>query len=541
MSLRLQDLVTRQAEARPERIAIVCNRETVTYGALETVTNRLAHLLREVGCQKGDRVCLFLPKGSSAIVGMLAAVKAGAAYVPIDIASPANRVARILDACEPAVALVLRPATKLVDELTASRSKVAPAIIALEGDAVVGQHFRSAFDLRDVERAPAALPAETTEDDVAHILFTSGSTGVPKGVMITHKNVTTFLNWACPYFGIAPDDRTSGHSPFHFDLSTFDIYGTLSSGAALHLVTPEMNLIAAKLAAMIRDSQLTQWFSVPSILTYLMQFDAVRPNDFPALKRLLWCGEAMPTPTLIYLMERLPHVTFTNLYGPTEATIASSYYTVPARPTDDRAAIPIGEACGGEYLLVLDDKRQPVAPGEIGDLFIGGDGLSPGYWKDAEKTAAAFLAHPHEADQRIYRTGDLARVDEAGLFYFLGRCDSQIKSRGYRIELGEIEAALNPLPAIGECAVVGVDSKGFEGTLICCAYAAAPGFAATPTGIRRELAAALPSYMMPSRWKSYDRLPKNANGKIDKRAIREAFEQELATAPAVEPPLTANA
>jgi acyl-coenzyme A synthetase/AMP-(fatty) acid ligase len=274
----------------------------------------------------------------------------------------------------------------------------------------------------------------------------------------------------------------------------------------------------------------------------MMQFDVVKPNDFPHLQRLLWCGEAMPTPTLIYWMQRLPHVTFTNLYGPTEATIASSYYTVPAVPESDRAAIPIGEACGGEYLLVLDEHRRRVPPGEIGDLYIGGDGLSPGYWRDAEKTEAAFVPHPELAGERIYRTGDLARVDEQGLVYFLGRCDSQIKSRGYRIELGEIETALNALASIAECAVVGVDSGGFEGTLICCGYAAAAGADPSPATLRRELTASLPSYMLPARWKAYDRLPKNANGKIDKRAIREAFEHDLVNqATTADSPLTARA
>ena len=440
MNPRLHDLVARQADSRPERAAIVCGRETLTYGALETAANRLANFLRDQGCRKGDRICLFTPKSSYAIVGMLGALKAGAAYVPIDISSPAPRVARILDACEPRCALVQRPAAKLLDELLAHRSaSAAPLVVALERQSVSGEHFQSAFDLRDLDQAPSTpAPADTTEDDTAHILFTSGSTGTPKGVMIAHRNVTSFLRWACSYFGISHEDRISGHSPLHFDLSTFDIYGTLMSGAALYLVTPELNLIAARLAAFIRASQLTQWFSVPSILTYMMQFDVVKPNDFPHLKRLLWCGEAMPTPTLMHWMRRLPHVQFTNLYGPTEATIASSYYSVGAVPSSERAPVPIGQACGEEELLLLDDDLRSVPAGEVGDLYIAGAGLSPGYWRDPEKTAAVFMTHPTPPGQRIYRTGDLARVDENGLFHFLGRKDSQIKSRGYRIELGEI-------------------------------------------------------------------------------------------------------
>jgi acyl-coenzyme A synthetase/AMP-(fatty) acid ligase len=220
-------------------------------------------------------------------------------------------------------------------------------------------------------------------------------------------------------------------------------------------------------------------------------------------------------------MSRLPHVTFTNLYGPTEATVASSYYTVPASPPTDDTPIPIGTACPGEELRVLDRELRPVAAGELGELYIGGVGLSAGYWRDPEKTAAAFVTDA--GGVRLYRTGDLARRGADGLFYFVGRVDSQIKSRGYRVELGEIEAALHHLPEIREAAVVAIDTGGFEGAMICCAYAPAPGEPVTPVTLRRALATMLPAYMLPARWRRLDRLPKNANGKIDRPALRAAF------------------
>jgi len=224
-------------------------------------------------------------------------------------------------------------------------------------------------------------------------------------------------------------------------------------------------------------------------------------------------------------MERLPEVRFTNLYGPTEATIASSYYTIPKCPEDERAAIPIGTACGGEELLALDDDLRPVPQGEIGNLYIRGVGLSPGYWRDQEKTDAVFLPNPQSSvpKDRIYKTGDLARTGADGLVYFLGRADSQIKSRGYRIELGEIEAALNALDGLEECAVVAVNSAGFEGATICCAYAPRSGVQVTPSMLREKLCKALPNYMMPLKWMAFDSLPKNANGKIDRPKLREQF------------------
>jgi amino acid adenylation domain-containing protein len=347
---------------------------------------------------------------------------------------------------------------------------------------------------------------------------------VPKGVVITHANVIPFIEWAVGYFGTKASDRISGHPPLHFDLSTFDIYGSFCAGAELHLVPASLNLTAHKLAELIRDSELTQWFSVPSAMTYLSKFEAVKQDDFPALERVLWCGEVLPTPILLDWMRRLPHATFTNLYGPTEATIASSFYTVTEMPATETDSIPIGVPCTGEELLVLDEQLRPVPTGETGDLYIAGVGLSPGYWRDVEKTAAAFLPDPRSSnpEDRIYKTGDLARIDEDGLVYFLGRADSQIKSRGHRIELGEIEAALNALDAVKECAVVGVETGGFEGTAICCAYAPAES-TVTAVLLRQELRKHLPGYMIPTRWLARDELPKNVNGKIDRRTLRESF------------------
>ena len=348
--------------------------------------------------------------------------------------------------------------------------------------------------------------------------------------MLTHANGVAFVEWAVEYFGIDASDRLSGHPPLHFDLSVFDIFGSLAAGSQLHLVSPQLNLHAPKLVQLIRDAELTQWFSVPSVLGYLAKFDAVAENDFPALRRVIWCGEALPTPTLIHWMKRLRHVSFTNLYGPTETTVASSYYTVPSCPRSDVEPIPIGEPCTGEELLVLDDELSPAALGEDGDLYIAGAGLSPGYWRDPEKTAASFIPDPRGGGGRIYRTGDRAQVRDDGLVYFLGRSDAQIKSRGYRIELGEIEAAPHAFSDLREAAVVAIKSGAFDGWTICAAFVPQPETDIDSADLRTRLLELLPAYMVPSRWHTYPALPKNANGKIDKPALRERFSTERSTA-----------
>jgi amino acid adenylation domain-containing protein len=528
MNALLQDLVTRQAERRPEATAVVMNDDRLTYGILDTLSNQLAHALRASGCERGDRVAFLIPKSPTAIAVMLGILKADCCYVPLDPASPAPRLAKIVQSSDPRMVLAAGGGAAALAALRSDGTLPHGVCVGwLDPDRRAGEAFAPALTLDDVRTAPAAQPGYASGPaDRAHILYTSGSTGTPKGVMITHANVLRFVEWAVAYFQITAQDRNSGHSPLYFDLSTFDVFGTFAAGAQLHLVPPQANVLPHTLAEFIRAAELTQWFSVPSALTQMAQFQVVRPNDFPSLKRLLWCGEVFPTPALRYWMTRLPHITFTNLYGPTEATIASSYYTVERCPDDDRAAIPIGRPCAGEDLLVLDDQLHPVPPGEIGHLYLRGVGLSPGYWRDPEKTRDAFPRHPCGGDraERIYRTGDLAQVGPDGLVYFVGRADTQIKSRGYRIELGEVEAALLTVKDLREAAVVALPSEGFEGTAIGCAYVPQPGTAVTPLAVRRDLAKLLPAYMLPSRWRAYDALPRNPNGKVERRRIKEEWE-----------------
>src|SRR5882672_4016252 len=527
MAELLQQLVARQAELRPDAFALLMNDERISYAALEEASNQLARQLQAIGCVRGDRLCFLTPKSPTVIISELGILKADCVYVPLDPSNPAPRLAKIIAACEPRCVLVAGSAAEsLRDALAEAKLSAAPLIGWLDAEAPPAPGLKIGFSRNDLTAfSGAPLDYQNHAADTAHILFTSGSTGAPKGVQITHDNALCFIEWATSYFGVSAKDRISGHPPLHFDLSTFDVYATLGAGAQLHLVPAELNLLPNRIAEFIRRHELTQWFSAPSLLNYMAKQDVVAQSDFPALKRLLWCGEVFPTPALRYWMTRLPHVSFTNLYGPTEATVASSYYTVPACPPHDNSPIPIGTPCGGEELLVLDDHLQPAPPGEVGVLFIGGVGLSPGYWRDEQKTSEVFF--DTTAYGRIYHTGDLAKVGEGGLIYFLGRADSQIKSRGYRIELGEIETALNALGLLRECAVVAVNSDGFEGMAICCAYAPLPGAGGNPTTLRQALRRTLPSYMLPSHWIYFERLPQNGNGKIDRRALREQFQQSL--------------
>jgi acyl-coenzyme A synthetase/AMP-(fatty) acid ligase len=229
-------------------------------------------------------------------------------------------------------------------------------------------------------------------------------------------------------------------------------------------------------------------------------------------------------------MRHVPHACFFNLYGPTETTIASSCYRLSRCPEDGTDEISIGEPCDRERLLVLDEQLRPVGRGQTGDLYIGGVGLSPGYWRDPQKTSEVFLADPNSSDpsDRIYKTGDLARIADDGSIYLVGRSDSQIKSRGYRIELGEIETAVHALAGIQEAAVVAVDAPGLEGATICCAYVPSPGSALSALSLKKRLAQTLPHYMLPTRLLVLDRMPHNGNGKTDRAWLKEQFRHQAA-------------
>lgn len=526
MTPLLQHGLAGQAEARGASTAVVHHGSRLTYAELDRRSTQLARILRDVGCKRGDRVCLLMPKSLHAIVGILGILKADCVYVPIDPQSPAQRVRKVADQCDPKIWLVDESMHKLLRDLMELEMPSKPALGWLGSEALEIDRLSPRFTRQDYEQYPDhPLNCENSPADPAYIMFTSGSTGTPKGVVITHENVGHYLRWAIRYFGLTSSDRMSSHPPLHFDLSVMDVFGALEAGAELHLVPHELNLLPNKIADFIRDSALTHWFSVPSLLNYMAKFDAVKPNDFPELRRILWCGEVFPTPALIHWMKRLPHVTFTNLYGPTEATIASSYYTVPACPVDDCTPIPIGSACDGEELLVLDDALEPTPIGQVGNLYIGGVGLSPGYWNDPQKTESVFVSFPARSGSRIYKTGDLASVGSDGLVYFHGRADTQVKSRGYRIELGEIEAALHALPSLRESAVVAVEKGGFEGIAICCAYVPIDGQTVTSQDLKQSLGRAVPSYMVPSQYLACDVLPKNPSGKIDRPQLREKFKQ----------------
>lgn len=520
MSAPLHSWIADAAQRAPDAVAVVGEDRTLTYGEIDDFSSRLATVLRASGCAPGDRVALLQPRSALAVASLVGVLKAGCAYVPLDVGGGACRVADMIRQCEPRVALLAGVGPGVVDDLDLRGTLGAVQLAWLDDGPAPFEH--PAFGTADIATAPVDAPYHARPEDLAYILFTSGTTGRPKGVPITHRNVRAFIEWAVEYFQLGPSDRLSGHTALTFDLSTFDVFATFAAGAELHQVPRTVRMMPHEVGGFIDERALTLWFSVPSQLSYVARFDGLAGHALGSLRHVAWCGDVLPPANLCYWKRRLPGVAFTNLYGPTEATVASSYYRVPDDFDDPAADVPIGVACAGEELLVLDEEHRPTEPGEVGDIYIKGVGLSPGYWHDPERTDACFLPAPgaNGTGERMYRTGDRGRLLADGTVAFLGRADFQIKTAGYRVEPAEVENAILQLGDVAACAVVAVDDDGIPGTVVGCAYVPRNGEPIRPGEVKKRLLQSLPPYMIPTRWLRLEELPVDSRGKIDRRHAR---------------------
>jgi L-proline---[L-prolyl-carrier protein] ligase len=520
MSYLLQHLVTASAQRHPERVAVRARGRTLSYAALETESNRLARLLRERGIRRGDRVGLWFPKAIESVIAMLGTLKAGAVYVPIDPHAPPRRAAYLLRDCGIRALVTTHDRHAALGTTAGADVRLALLVPDARGEAHRPADGGAARPWSDV--APmdgASPPCEAIETDLAYILYTSGSTGEPKGVMLTHRNALTFVDWCAATFAVGPDDRLANHAPLHFDLSVFDVYNALGAGASVSLVHEDIAVFPQRLAAMIEQQAISIWYSVPSALVYLMRRGDLGTRDLSALRLVLFAGEVFPMKYLRELVDLLPGAAFYNLYGPTETNVCTYHRVDPARlPTLDR--LPIGRACDNTEVFALDERGERVAPGATGELHVRGPSVTPGYWGDAAKTARALVPDrdaPHAGD-RVYRTGDLVTQQPTGEYLFIGRRDNMVKSRGYRIELGEIEAALYAHPAVLEAATLAVADEEIGARIRAYAVVHA-GADVSARALQAHCATLLPRYMLPESIQLRPALPRTSTGKIDRAAL----------------------
>jgi amino acid adenylation domain-containing protein len=523
------DLATRLTEAAersPASAAIVDGARTLTYGELEAAANRLANTLVAHGVRPGDRVGVHLAKSADAVVALYAVMKAGGAYVPLDVKAPSARLGYIAADCG---ITTLVSEIRLADSWSALVAEGAPLqhVVAFGGEPEGAAIPAGVAGLgpEAVAAAPSSPPpVRLGAGDLAYILYTSGSTGRPKGVMLSHQNATAFVDWGVRTVGVGRDDRLSSHAPFHFDLSVFDLYAASTAGACVVLVPEATSVFPAQIARFIREQRITIWYSVPSVLTLLVERGGLRDGDFEQLRTLIFAGEVFPVRFLRRLMLRLPHVRFANWYGPTETNVCTAYW-VPEPPAEGGPEIPIGRPIDGVEGLVVDEAGRPLDEGQAGELLVRGPTVTRGYWGDPERTNRALVPDPRPdvAPGLVYRTGDLVRTRADGNYEFIGRRDHQIKSRGHRIELGDIESALLAHPDVRECVVVPVPDEHVTNLIRACVVADAD-----EATLRAHCHATLPRYMVPDQFDFHDTLPKTSTGKVDRQALgRAAADQDL--------------
>jgi amino acid adenylation domain-containing protein len=485
----------RQAALTPHAVAVAFEGGELRYAELNRRANRLAHELRALGAARGRFVGIHLERSAEMLVAVLAVLKSGAAYLPLDPAYPAARLRRMLDDAAPAV---LVTSERLAGTLPMHAARTVLIEHALA---------RSARDEN--------IDAGGTSADVAYLMYTSGSTGTPKGVLVTHGGVANYLAWRHSYFPLQTTDRVLQKASLSFDDSVWEILEPLSAGATVILARPRFEFDSAYLVTLIAQQRITAACFVPSLLRALVEEPGV--GSCHSLRRLTTGGEALSVELQRRVLERLPGVALYNGYGATETTIASTFWQCVDTP--GQSSVPIGRAIANTRVYVLDAQRQPVPPGVAGEIYISGAGVALGYFNRPALTAERFVQNPFsDTPDRIYRTGDLGRERPDGVLEFLGRVDEQVKVRGVRIELGEIESALVEHPRV--CAAAAVCADSVSNARLLVAYIVAHDSKSPPASELREfLRSRLPLAMIPSRILAIAELPLTPSGKLDRQAL----------------------
>ncbi|WP_086879646.1 non-ribosomal peptide synthetase [Streptomyces rhizosphaericus] len=494
-------LFAEQVRLHPDAVALVHEDTSLSYAELDRRANRLARTLIERGAGPERVVALALRRSPELVVAMLAVLKAGAAYLPVDISYPADRIAYLLTDAGPALVLATAASAEVIPDVCA-----APRVL-LDDPATVRE-----TDARpDTEIEPGERRGATTPANPAYVIYTSGSTGRPKGVMVTHSGLAGLVATNVERFGVGPGSRVLQFSSPSFDAAVWETYTALLTGAALVLAPATRLQPGRALVELVAEHQVTHALIPPAAL-------AVLTEDLPSIRLLVVGGEAS-APELVEAWSG--GRTMINAYGPTESTVCVSL----SEPLSGAVAPPMGTALGTARLRVLDGALRPVPPGVTGELYVSGPCLARGYLNRPGVTAERFVADPYRGGgERMYRTGDLVRWNTEGehpVLEFAGRADDQVKIRGFRIELGEIESVLAAHERIDRAVVVVREPTPGDKRLVAYLVPVSGGEVPAPTALRDHVGASLPEYMVPSAFVALDALPLTPNGKLDRKALPE--------------------
>ena len=492
------ELLDRTVRRWGSRTAFGDERITLTWDEVDAAVQRVGTALAQYSVQRRP-VALYLDHEVPCLLAMLGTLAAGGFYTVLDTAQPPERVRRITGQLEPAL---------LVTD--AAHREAADAL----GLACPVVEMADALNAAPDSFALQTLRNESLDTDLAYVLFTSGSTGAPKGVAIQHRAVLAYSAWAAATFGIDETTVFGNQTLFYFSMSVTDLYTSLRTGAQVQVLPRRLFSFPVQLLDYLTVHEVNTLYWVPSALGGVVRWKALDYTALPPLRTILFAGETMPAPYLNYWQAHYPEALFANLFGPTETTDICAYYIVDRAFSDDEP-LPIGRACDNCGLLVLTDDGRAAEPGAVGELCVRGSFLAAGYYNMPDKTAERFCPNPLQPHypEIIYRTGDLVRYDENGLLQYMGRADNQVKHMGYRIELGEIETAAFGQEGLQSCACI-YDAPKDRLVLFFT------GRKGLEEELRIRLAGRLPAYMQPTAYRRLQALPQNQNGKIDRAALR---------------------
>jgi len=521
MAYLLHHLLAESADTYPDKTALVCKDQSMTYAELDRESSCLANGLAALGVEGGSRVGIHMDRNLASIVGVFAILKTGAAYVPVDPACPPARLNYVLTKCGVTCLLTMRDKLATLTQAFPDSFPL-ETIVVMDGLGVTQTSLGEArlIDWLETRTGESAEAPHTTGADLglAYILFTSGSTGNPKGVMLSHLNSLTFVNTACDFFEIRSNDRVSNVCPLHFDMSVFDLFVAIKAGATMVMIPESTTIFPVRLAEAIVSNRISVWNSVPSTLLPLATYKNLASHDLAGLRLILFAGEVFPVKYLRRLHEAIPAARFCNMYGQTEAN-SSMYFWIDH--LDVETALPIGRPLPNFEVFALDaDGRQITGPGRDGELYVRATTVAMGYWDEPDETRRAFVKHPLDsgASDRVYRTGDLVRLDADGNYLFVGRKDQMIKSRGYRIEIAEIEATLSLHPDIKHAIVIPIPDELVGHRISAIIVPVTPG-GISKEDVVKHCRARLPKYMVPETIEFRDLLPTTFSGKVDRKRL----------------------
>ncbi len=493
MDKNILDCLERTEKTYSNKLAFVDNKREVTYKELLENSKKIGTYLSTN--EKNQPIAIFIDKTVSCLETMFGVLYSGNFYTVIDTKSPMERINLILNTLEP------------IKIITDSKNLSKLKSFGIEDNICV---YEDMLNEKIDEKMLNQVRRKMIDTDPMYILFTSGSTGVPKGTVIAHKSVISYSNWVKETFNITSDTIWGSQTPFYFSMSITDVFSTILSGATLYIIPKMYFSFPIKLLEFINEKKINTIYWVPSALCIVANFKALDEVELPTLKKVLFAGEVMPVKQLNMWIDKLPNTMFANLFGPTETTDICTYYIVD-RKFNNNENLPIGHACNNCDVIVVKEDGTEAKNGEEGELCARGSFLALGYYNNPEKTASVFVQNPLNKNysEIVYKTGDIVKYNERGELIYLSRKDFQIKHMGYRIELGEIETAVNNIDGIIICACV----YDTENSKIVLFY---QGDEIEENELLEQVKNKVPAYMCPNQIIKLPRIPYNANGKIDR-------------------------